>query len=312
MKPGDTLDATECILKRSGFQISKRCVARPSCFDFVARRKEQTVFLKISADVGNVTARDSCELRMISGCFSAVPFFISDRTRRKPLEDDTVYMRYSIFSITPETLEDIVFREINPLIEAGPGGYYVNIDGNTVKERRQKLGLSIGKLAEMIGISRRTLYGYERGMAKASVLTAYNLEWVLGVPVVQPFNVFQSYSSKGFFSTAKQIVIKNRCLHMVLKGLTKLNVRVTPTRRAPFDFIVNFTGEGLNIVGGVADERDQNIEKRTEEIISISRVIDAHSVFITDGEQIPANNIPLIHHEDLSKIECSKDLISRL
>ena len=313
MKRAEMLDATESILKRASFQVSERCVARPSCFDFAARREEQLAFVKVPTDVGNVSAKDASELQTISGCFSAVPLFIGDRTRRKPLEDDTVYMRYNVYTITPKTLEDIVFREMHPLVEAGPGGYYVNIDGNIIREKRQKIELSVGKLAEMIGISRRTLYGYEKGMAKASVSAAYNLEWVLGVPVVQPFNVFQrAPPSTGFFATARHMIIRNRFLKMVLRGFAKFNVRVAPTRRAPFDFIAHCSEERLNIIGGVADERDQNIDQRTEEIISISRVIEAHSVFITDGEQIPNNNIPLIHHEDLAKMRCPEELIARL
>ena len=313
MKRAEMLDATESILKRARFQVSERCVARPSCFDFAARREEQLAFVKVPTDVGNIYAKDASELQTISGCFSAVPLFIGDRTRRKPLEDDTVYMRYNVYTITPKTLEDIVFRGMHPLVEAGPGGYYVNIDGNIIREKRQKLGLSVGKLAEMIGISRRTLYGYEKSMAKASVSAAYNLEWVLGVPVVRPFNVFQrAPSSRGFFATARHMIVRNRFLQMVLRGLTKFNVRVAPTRRAPFDFIAHFSEEGLNIVGGVADERDQNIDQRTEEIISVSRVIEAHSVFITDGAQIPNNNIPLIHHEELAKMRCLEELIARL
>jgi len=313
MKRAGMLDATESILKTASFQVSERCVARPSCFDFAVRREEQLAFVKVPMDVGSISAKDASELQTISGCFSAVPLFVADRTRRKPFEDDTVYMRYDVYTITPKTLEDIVFRGMHPLVEAGPGGYYVNIDGNITRETRQKLGLSVGKLAEMIGISRRTLYGYEKGMAKASVSAAYNLEWVLGVPVVQPFNVFQrAPPSAGFFATARHIIVKNRFLQIVLRGFAKFNVRVAPTRRAPFDFIAHFSEKGLNIIGGVADEKDQNVDQRTEEIISISKVVAARSVFITDGEQIPNNNIPLIHQNELAKMKCPEDFIARL
>lgn len=313
MKRAEMLDVTESILEKASFQVSERCVARTSCFDFAARREEQLAFVKVSSDIGNVSAKDASELQTISGCFSAMPLFIGDRTRMKPLGDDTVYMRYNIYTITPKTLEDIVFCEMNPLVEAGPGGYYVSINGNVIREKRQKLGLSVGKLAEMIGISRRTLYGYEKGMAKASVSVAYNLEWVLGVPVVQPFNMFQkSISSIRFLSTTRQKIIRNRFLQRVLRGFARFNISVAPTRRAPFDFIAHFSQKRFNVIGGVVDERDQDVDQRTEEIISISRVVEAHSVFITDGEQIPNNNIPLIHHGELAKMSCLEDLFARL
>ena len=313
MKRAEMLDATESILKRAGFQVSERCVARSSCFDFVARREKHLAFIKVPNNVGSVSIRDASELQTISGCFSATPLFIGDRNRRKPLEDDTVYIRYSICTITCKTLEDMVFREMHPLVEAGPGGYYVNLDGNVIREKRQKLGLSVGKLAEMIGISRRTLYGYEKGMAKASVSAAYNLEWVLGVPVVQPVNVFRrNFEGTGFFATARRLVVSNRFLQMVLRKFAHFNFRVAPVGRAPFDFIAQFPGEQLKIVGGVADRRGGSVDQRTREILSVSGVVDARPVFITDGEQIPNNNIPLIHGEVLTRMRCCEELFEHL
>jgi len=313
MKRAEMLDATESILKRAGFQVSERCVARPSCFDFAARREKYLAFIKVPNNVGSVSMRDASELQTVSGCFSATPLFIGDRNRRKPLEDDTVYLRYNVCTITCKTLEDMVFREMHPLVEAGPGGYYVSLDGNVIREKRQKLGLSVGKLAEMIGISRRTLYGYEKGMAKASVSAAYNLEWVLGVPVVQPVNVFQRNSEgTGFFATARRIVVKNRFLRMVLRKFVHFDFRVALTGRAPFDFIAQFPGGQLSIVGGVADRRGRDVDQRTREIMSVGGVVGAQSVFITDGEQIPNNDIPLIHGEELARIKRPEELFAHL
>jgi putative transcriptional regulator len=91
----------------------------------------------------------------------------------------------------------------------GPGGYYVRLDGESIRQRRMKLGLSVGKLAEQLRISRRTLYGYERGMVKASVSAAYNLEWILGMPMVKPIDIFKPAPlGAGFFATAKRIIVK--------------------------------------------------------------------------------------------------------
>jgi len=313
MKRAETLDATESILKKAGFQVSERCIARPSCFDFATRREEQLVFVKIPIDVGNVSRKGVSEFQLISECFSAMPLFICDRTRAKPLEDDTVYMRYNVFTITPKTLEDVVFREMYPLVEAGPGGYYVSLNGEAIREKRQKLELSVGRLAEMIGISRRTLYGYEKDMAKASVSVAYNLERILGVPVVQPVKLFRREpQSTGFLATARRIITRHCFLRTVLKKFAHFNLRVTLTRRAPFDFIAHCPEKHLNIVGGVSDKKEQNVDRRTKEIISVGKIVGAQPVFITDGEQIPNNDIPLIHREDLERIECLEEFIAKL
>jgi len=313
MKRAEILDITESILEKAGFQLSQRCTSRPSCFDLAAHGKKQLAFIKVYANIGNVSAKDASELQTISECFSATPIIIGEKTRRKPLEDDTVYSRYAIYAITTKTLEDTVLHGVHPLVAAGPGGYYIELDGNLIRKRRQELELSVGKLAEMIGISRRTLYGYERGMAKASVSTAYKLEWILGVPVAQFIDMFQfTPKGTGFFATAQRIIVKRHLLQTVFRKFTQFDFKVAHTGRAPFDFIAQCSEKKLKIIGGVADKKERNVDQRTEEIISVGKIINAQPVFITDREKIPNNNIPLIHHEDLAKMRCLEEFIAQL
>jgi putative transcriptional regulator len=312
MKRTEVLTATESILEEAGFQVSKRCSTRPSCFDLVARRKGQLALMKMYANIGNVSIEDASELQTISECLSATPFFICNENRGKPLEDDTVYSRYNICTITPKTLEDVAVHEMYPLIEAGPGGYYVRLDGEKIRERRQKLGFSIGKLADMIGISRRTLYGYEKDMAKASVSVAYNLEWILGVPVVKSIDIFRSgVKNEGFFAAAKRMIIRQHLLQKVLKKFTQINFKVAHTKRAPFDFIAQSLDESLSVIGGVPDEKERNIDQRMDEIVNFSKIVNARPIFITDGQQSP-NNISLIHHKDFENLKHPKEFISKL
>ncbi len=313
MKRAEILDITESILEKAGFQISQRCTSRPSCFDLAAQRKKQLTFIKVYANIGNISAKDASELQKISECFSATCLIIGEKTRRKPLEDDTVYCRYNIYATTAKTLEDMAIHEVHPLVEAGPGGYYIELDGNLVRKRRQELELSVGKLAEMLGISRRTLYGYERGMAKASVSTAYKLEWILGVPVAQFIDMFQ-FTPKGTdFATARRIIVKHHLLQTVFRKFTQFKFRVAHTGRAPFDFIAQCSEKELKIIGGVADKKERNVDQRTEEIISVGKIINAQPVFITDGEKIPNNNnILLVHREDLAKMRCPEEFIAQL
>jgi len=312
MNREETLNAAESILRTAGFQISERCSARPSCFCLTARYGNKLTFISVPPDLGNISLSDAFELKAISSFFSATPLFVCDHTREKQLEDDTVYTRYEIYAVTLKTLEDVVLRGMLPLIEAGPGGYYVKLDGEAVRNRRQELELSVGKLAEQLRISRRTLYGYERGMAKASVSATYNLEWILGIPVAKPINIFQLVPpTPGFFAAAKRKIVRNRFLQTVLKKFMHCRFRVTPTTRAPFDFIAQNPKNHVNIIGAVSQGKEKDIDQRTKEILSISQIVDAQPVFITDGKLVP-NNIPLINAEELEKTMFLSDLLARL
>jgi putative transcriptional regulator len=313
MNREEMLNTAESVLKGAGFKISKRCHTRPSCFCMVARKNADLTFVKIPSDLGKISFKDALELQSISSHFSATPLFLGEKARERPLEDDTVYTRYDIYAVTLKTLEDVVERGMLPLVEAGPGGYFVRLDGEAIRTRRMKLGLSVGKVAEQLRISRRTLYGYERGMAKASVSAAYNLEWILGMPVVKPIDIFKSTPPPtGFFGRAKRLIIRNRFLRTVLKRLILCDFRVAATTRAPFDFIAQPPNRDVNIIGGVTRKGERSIDQRAEEILSISNIVKAQPLFITDGQLIPYTNIPLIHSEELAKMQLAEDLVSRL
>ncbi len=310
MKRSEILGATEHILEKSGFRLSQRCYARPSCFDIAAQGKNQLIFLKIHANIGNTCFNDAAELQKISGCFSAIPLIVGEKTRRKTLEDDTVYSRYDVCAITTKTLEDMFLRGVHPLVEAGPGGYYIKLDGSLIRKRRHELGLSVGKLAEMVGISRRTIYGYEREMAKASVPAAYRLEWILGAPVVQTTDMFQGPERMCFLAKARRIIAKHHLLKAVFRKFAQFDFKVTSTGRAPFDFIARCPKEGLKIIGGVADLGERNRDQRIKEITSLGEIISAHTIFISYEERTQDKKIALIGHKVLTKMKCSEELFA--
>lgn len=308
---GDEVRAAGTLLRKGGFDVSQACWSRPSCFDFAARKNGNLIFIKIQPDIDNLSPNDSAELRSISKSVSAASLLISENAREKPLEEDTVYTRYNVSAITARTFENIVSNKTNPLIQAGPGGYYVKIDGTAIRRRRQQLGLSIGKMAEMIGTSRRTLYGYERGMAKASVTAAYKLISTLGIPVARSVNVLEKPAKQReclLLTTARRVIAKNKLL---MKIFTKFDQQgIMTVRRAPFDFIINVPESNTRIIGGIADSKEEHLDRRVDEILSVTKIVQAHPILITDGQEPSHKDISCIHSEDLSKVKSFEELIS--
>ena len=304
------LEAAETVLKAAGFTMSRPCISRPSCFDFAVRREGNLILVKILPDIGNLTLIDSQELGEISGCFSAASMIIGQEARERPLEDDTIYRRYNISAVNLKTFENVVLHNVRPLIQANPGGYYVEIDGGAIRQRRQDLGLSVGEVADMVGISRRTIYGYERGLAKASVPAAYKLVWALGIPVAKSMDIFQTripQRQNRFLRTAKRAFARSRLLNKIFKKLTLL--QITTVKKAPFDFVMQVSEPRMQIVGGVADAEELELSTRIDEILSVSKVIGARPILISEGPAPYERNIPYIRCEDFSRIKNKEDLI---
>jgi putative transcriptional regulator len=236
---------------------------------------------------------------------------ISAKARDKLLEDDTVYSRYSVSALTLKTFENMMMREAYPLIQAGRGGYYVEIDGAAIRRRRQELGLSVGAVAKMIAVSRRTLYGYEHGMAKASVSAAYNMISTLGIPVAKPMNVFEKPRNQhkcSFLLTARRMIEKNKLLMRIFRKSQRCNV--TTVKKAPFDFVITVPDEKMRVIGGVADSRERGLDRRVDEILSVSRIVQARPIMITEGPKLVKRDVSCICSKDLSNIRDAEDLIN--
>jgi len=297
-------------LKEAGFQVSHICCSRPSCFDFAARKDDKTVLVKVNSDVDTFPVQSARELKVIAGRLSTASLIISQQARGKPLEDDTVYSRNAVFVVTEKTIKNIVLQTANPLVYAGPGGYTVEIDGALIEKRRKEIGLSVGKLAEMIGVSRRTLYGYERGMARASVTSAYKLAKTLGIPVAKPINILGKTrkQSQCLLIKAKYAIAGKILLQKIFRKFAFCDI--SPVHKAPFDFIMNVPNGKCVIVGSVAVNGERNLDNRTEELLSICRVVGAHPVLITEKQKYPSKGMSCVCIDELSMMRTPEDLIS--
>jgi putative transcriptional regulator len=302
--------ALSVTLKEAGFQVSQLCCSRSSCFDFAARKNNNTLLIKTHSDVDTFSHQDAIELKIIADHVSAASLIISQKTHDKPLEDDTVYSRYAIFVVTEKTIKNIAFQTANPLVYAGPGGYFVEIDGALVEKRRKELGMSVGKLAEMIGVSRRTIYGYERGMAKASVTSAYNLAKTLGSPVAKPINILEKTRKQSccILTKATRAIAGHALFFKIFKKFAFCNI--SPVKKAPFDFVLNIPNEKHAIVGSIATNKEKRLNKRIEETLSICQVINAHPVLITENPKPFSEDIACVCMDELSAMRTPKDLIA--
>ena len=74
---------------------------------------------------------------------------------------------------------------IPPLVYASPGGLYVNIDGEALRDLREKRSMSLGDLGQVLGVSRRTISKYESGMG-TTLDVAIRIEEFFNTGVVNP------------------------------------------------------------------------------------------------------------------------------
>lgn len=303
------------VLARAGFAISDRCNIRPRSFDVAARKGETLLLCKVLFNIDGLNEETAREMKYLAEYLGGSAIVVGAKTRDQMLEDSVVYMRYDILALNVQTLHDYFIENIPPLVSAAPGGLYVSIEGNILKKARTDQAMSLGTLATMVGVSRRTISKYEEEGMDASIDVVLQLEDIFGVELAKPINILKSCGSrkprkKTEPETEEQT--KSSTLlpeDLILNTISMLGYDVLHTAQAPFKAISR--DKSSVILTGVS-EFNTTVIKRAHLMSSISCVTETQSVFIINGRsKIKAvENTVLIEKKELDKISDSQELLN--
>ena len=182
------LQLVTSVMITAGFDVSERFSIRPRSFDLIARNNGTLLVIKVVSHIDSVSEEVAFDLEVISRHLGGVPLIVGERARDAELERGAVYVRYGIYAISPSTLYDYFVEMIPPLVYASPGGLYVNIDGEVLRDLREKRSMSLGDLGQVLGVSRRTISKYESGMG-TTLDVAIRIEEFFNTGVVKSINL---------------------------------------------------------------------------------------------------------------------------
>ena len=283
---------SECmnLLNRYNFVVSQSFSR--SCFDILARKNDVKYLIKVLKNIDSLSNEQSMELIKISRILNAIPLLIGVRTRNVPMEDDVVYERHNIKAITFETFK-LYLEGSPPVIYAGRGGFFVNIDGNVLRETREKLNISVGELAEFSNVSRKTIYKYEQNKANPSIEVALKIEQYLDVPLVKgiplelEINEDETFNTETCDDNNKYV---NRYdeefkLH-VMNLLNELGFNMIETKKAPFDAVAEkhdiYEYEEYNIntllLTNIEEMETEETRKKALIVNQLSSILNSHSL----------------------------------
>ncbi|MGZ5562915.1 MAG: transcriptional regulator [Halobacteriota archaeon] len=298
------VDQTTEVLHTAGFVTSKRCDVRSRCFDITARRGSILLFLKMLSNIDGLSEDTALELKKLAEYFFASPLLIGEKARNHELQAGAVYARYGIPAVNVDTLSDFFVDELPPLIYAAPGGLYVKLDGRALNAARTHMNLSLGAIASQLGVSRRSIRKYEEGM-DAKVEIAVRLEAVLDAPFAVPISLLTRHVFNA--ETAKPETlppIERKAISL----LVDLGFTVLPMFQAPFDMLSQTKEETL--LTGISKNASL-MAKRAELMSSISRVVSAHSLYITDEEpkSLRIFDTVIVCLQELKDLDSSTELV---
>ena len=298
------------ILSKAGFEVTDLIETKPRCFDVVARKEDLILLIKVLYNADSLKSEMASDMKLVAKLLKASPIVVGERFKVNYLERGVVYNRYGLPVVNTATFHDFIYEGIPPMIYSAPGGYYVRLDREKLKEARERKGLTVGMLARKLGVSRRLVKKYEEG-ADASLENAAKLENLLGEYVIKEIDLL-NFAELSEEVEDKKLSDLNRSEEEIVEQLREIGLNVYAVKHAPFDIVSKISEQKCEeepILAGIRQVRE--IEKRAAIIGKVSEVVSAKAAYIVERKvKKDVSSVVFLMKEDLTCISSPKDLVS--
>jgi len=304
-----TIVEVQGFLMRAGFATSDPKDLAHAGFDIVARRGSTILIIKVVTNANSLNEQMLAGMKTLAHAVEGSPLLIAPKSGNESIEDGVTYSRFGIPLISYGTLRDLIEDGIPPMVYAASGGFYVNLDSDILRKAREG-GLSLGDLAEMAGVNRRTIKMYEDGM-NAKLEVAMRLEEGLGVELIVPVEPFTCNQTWVGDQTGEKLANSEQFQGMardIFMKLNKIGYSVDRATRCPFDAVAR--DKDVVLFTGV-DQKKPGLDKRAKAIAHLSRILEKHSVIFVDklGERVNLEGTPLIGSGELKMAKDKKNVM---
>lgn len=298
------------ILEKERFFTSDITGVRSGCVDLLAKKDLFFLLFKVLTNIDSLSPNQAAEIHNITNLISGSPLVVGNKTRNSYLEEGVVYERYGIPAISPNTLEDIIRKNILPFVISLRGGFHVNLDCEALKTAKEEKDISRGRLAGEMGVSKKTIYNYEMGTASATLENALKLEEFFDKAFIRPIDLFRM--PRRFQS--EKSTINDRFTLSALSDLDGIGFEVYVKTQESSSAITKETrSSALSMIK--TESRDQELTELSLKIISmISRAMENEAFIITEkeGAKESIGGVPVINKEELEKITDPEDLLRKV
>ncbi|MCC6020343.1 MAG: helix-turn-helix domain-containing protein [Thermoproteaceae archaeon] len=152
-------------------------------YTLVARFGNKKFLLKVSQDAERVSSSAVRDIKLIGSCTKTPSALIVSRVKGQVLQRGIVYIRGGAFFMSLSTFIDMLDGK-EPVFKLSRGTVTAAVNGKRLRERRIEEGLSLKNLAEKLGVTRETVYRYEREEVEVPAKIAKRLAALFGEDVI--------------------------------------------------------------------------------------------------------------------------------
>lgn len=283
-------------LRKAGLEIVE-CADFNFCLDAAARGEGKHILVKAASNVDKIDEEIASELRTVGSALEASSLIVGSRTQHGTLEENVVYERHGIPALTVETFRRALNENEQPYIHARRGGFFVSLDGGRLRSARERMGLSLGQLAEKVGVTRRAIYEYERMGMTAALPTIERLERVLATDVALPQDILNWKGEEPERPPSPATGEKKN----IVDSLNMAGFEAYPLDKSPFDVVAK---EGDSKIGLLQEKTLSQTHPigRVRVAKTIAEFLDTIFMVITQREVTDEiEGVPVIAEKALKK-----------
>jgi putative transcriptional regulator len=326
------------LLESVGFFVSDAHHIRPTSFDLMARRDSQLLILKVLKNIDALDPSEAERLRALAGLFNGSVLLVGEVSGASQLEAGVLYNRYGIPIVVEESLRDYLAHGIPPFLFSSPGGIFARIDGERLRALRESRSLSLGALAGIAGVSRRTIQLYEEG-GGAEVAVVDRIERFLGVPVAMPIDLLpmpgltprpmpedddeeddeddedgDDLPRPGPRRPKGPIPTSDPLRDNVVQRLGDMGWRVVVTVRCPFDAFSQGRTPGGDEILLTAVGTMRSAQHRADLLQEIARVAEGHALYVVRdlSSRRSIGGLPILSMGELRRHRDREELLEEI
>ena len=239
--------------------------------DIVATSKETSnkIFIRVVAQYDDIKSSDIVELSICGRILHASPLIIVAEGIEEELEEITAHSRLGVYIVSLRALEAVLKNSI--YIVRRSNYYYMRVNGKKFRERREQHGYSLGDMASLLNVSRKSVYLYEQESMEVGLHVALKIIDVLGdevfkpIPILQPPQKIMTPSQSSYYPIySKQADNTSRVINII----KELGGEAHKTKRAPPDVVAKTEESRMIIV--MENRKKKSFEHKVDESIKLA------------------------------------------
>lgn len=299
----ELIDSVWKTVEKHGFRVIKLSTpsnpANRSIDMYLWRNDGKSLHLKIAVDINDIDYFEQKDLFGVGSVLKSKPLAISEYEDRIELEDEVIYEKNRLPVVNVNTLDSLLSCSKNLFIVGKKKDFFVRINGEKLKKARIERDISLGQLADMLKVSRKSVYEYERGSYNVSIDVAEKLIDVLSDEILKPFNI---YEEEIFIDTNLKNKPDNLIEEKVLNILDEVTDIHYHVKKAFVDIIAKRDEKKLFVVVEHS-KSSATLQEKIEDIERFSFMKDIVRIAVTNEKKTDYTSTTIITNtEKLKKL----------